>query len=96
LTTVSSLDIVNHDHTYCKKANTIEDLKEDQDRKTLEDKLKIKIKGLQQQLRPGADPGGIECSSRYGQIFPIMNTKIVLGKNSILIYFHAIHFCLQK
>jgi hypothetical protein len=44
LTTVSSLDIVNHDHTYCKKANTIEDLKEDQDRKTLEDKLKIKIK----------------------------------------------------
>ena len=44
----------------------------------------------------GADPGGIECSSRYGQIFPIMNTKIVLGKNSILIYFHAIHFCLQK
>ena len=51
LTTVSSLDIVNHDHTYCKKANTIEDLKEDQDRKTLEDKLKRKIKGLQQQLR---------------------------------------------
>ena len=40
----------------------------------------------------GADPGGIECSSRYGQIFPIMDTKIVLGKNSILIYFHAIHF----
>jgi hypothetical protein len=47
-------------------------------------------------LIPGADPGGIECSSRYGQIFPIMDTKIVLGKNSILIYFHAIHFCLQK
>jgi hypothetical protein len=44
----------------------------------------------------GADPGGIECSSRYGQIFPIMDTKIVLGKNSPLIYFHAIHFCLQK
>ena len=51
MTTVSSLDIVNHDHTYCKKANTIEDLKGDQDRKTLEDKLKRKIKGLQQQLR---------------------------------------------
>ena len=32
---------------------------------------------------------------RY-QIFPIMDTKIVLGKNSRLIYFHAIHFCLQK
>ena len=47
-------------------------------------------------INAGADPGGIECSSRYGQIFPIMNTKIVLGKNSILIYFHAIHFCLQK
>jgi hypothetical protein len=44
----------------------------------------------------GADPGGIECSSRYGQIFPIMDIKIVLGKNSILIYSHAIHFCLQK
>ena len=38
-------------------------------------------------LGSGADPGGIECSSRYGQIFPIMDTKIVLGKNSILIYF---------
>ena len=42
LTTVSYLDIVNHDHTYCKKSNTIEDLKEDQDRKTLDYKLKIK------------------------------------------------------
>ena len=45
--------------------------------------------------RPGADLGGIECSSRYGQIFPIMDSKIVLGKNSPLIYFHAIHFCLK-
>jgi hypothetical protein len=45
LTTVSSLDIVSHDHIYFKKANTIEDLKEDQDRKTLEDKLKRKRKG---------------------------------------------------
>jgi hypothetical protein len=34
---------------------------------------------------PGADPGGIERSSRYGQIFPIMDSKIVLGK---LIYFY--------
>jgi hypothetical protein len=33
----------------------------------------------------GADPGGIECSSRYGQIFPIMDSKIVLGENSPLI-----------
>jgi hypothetical protein len=49
----------------------------------------------EQAVRPGTDPGGIECSSRYGQIFPIMDSKIVLGKNSPLIYFHAIHFCLK-
>lgn len=51
LTTVSPLDIVNHDHNYCKRANTIEDFKEEQDRKPLENKLKRKIKSLQQQLR---------------------------------------------
>jgi hypothetical protein len=44
----------------------------------------------------GADPRGIECSSRYGQIFSIMDSKIVLGKNSPLIYFYAIHFCFTK
>ena len=51
LTTLSPVDIVNHDHTYCKTANTIDCLKQENERKPLEDKLKRKIKGLQQQLR---------------------------------------------
>jgi len=47
LTTLSPVDIVKHDHTYCKTANTINDLKQENERKPLEDKLKRKIKGLQ-------------------------------------------------
>jgi hypothetical protein len=42
LTAISSLAIVNREHTYCKKANTIENLKQGQDRKPIEDKLKRK------------------------------------------------------
>ena len=52
LTTLSPLDAVNHDHNYCKTTNTITDLKqEEQDRKPLQEKLKRKVKSLQQQLR---------------------------------------------
>jgi hypothetical protein len=38
----------------------------------------------------------VKRSSKYGQIFPIMDSKIVLGKYSPLIYFRKIHFCVQK
>ena len=52
LTTLSLHDAVNHDHNYCKTANTITDLnQEEQDRKPLQEKLKRKIKRLQKQLQ---------------------------------------------
>ena len=52
LTTLSPADIVSHDHSYCKRSNTIDNsLQHDAQRPALEEKLKRKIKSLQQQLR---------------------------------------------
>ena len=51
LTNLSPVDIFNHDHTYCKTEDAIHDLNQEDDRKPWADKLKRKIKGLQQQLR---------------------------------------------
>ena len=45
LTTLSPADIVSHDHSYCKRSNTIDNSLQH------EEKLKRKIKSLQQQLR---------------------------------------------
>ena len=52
LTTLSTADIVSHDHSYCKRSNTVDNsLQHDAQRPALEEKLKRKIKSLQQQLR---------------------------------------------
>ena len=52
LTTLSPSDKVSHDHTYCKHSDPINDgIHQDDERPTLEEKLKRKIKSLQQQLR---------------------------------------------
>jgi hypothetical protein len=52
LTTLSPSDKVSHDHTYCKHSDSINDgIHQDDERPALEEKLKRKIKSLQQQLR---------------------------------------------
>ena len=52
LTTLSPADVVSHDHSYCKRSDTIDNsLNHDAERPALEQKLKRKIKSLQQQLR---------------------------------------------
>ena len=52
LTTLSPSDKVSHDHTYCKHSDPINDgIHQDDERPALEEKLKRKIKSLQQQLR---------------------------------------------
>ena len=52
LTTLSPADIVSHDHNYCKCSDTIYDsFDQHPERPALQEKLKRKVKSLQQQLR---------------------------------------------
>ena len=52
LTTLSPADIVSHGHSYCKRSSTIDNsLQHDAQRPAQEEKLKRKIKSLQQQLK---------------------------------------------